>query len=127
MTIGNLAKRAGVRPSAVRYYEARGLIQPSSRLPNGYRVYDDDDLANLRFLRRAQGFGITLEEMKQLLEIVRHGQQPCGQVRELASRHLAEVETKLRELQGLRKELKTLLGRPIPKVCGKPSGCPLLN
>jgi DNA-binding transcriptional MerR regulator len=108
-------------------YEARGLIQPSSRLPNGYRVYDDDDLANLRFLRRAQAFGITLEEMTQLLEIVLHGQQPCVHVRELASRHLAEVETKLRELHALRKDLKTLLARPIPKVCNKPSGCPLLN
>jgi DNA-binding transcriptional MerR regulator len=127
MTIGNLARRASVRPSAVRYYEARGLIPPSLRLPNGYRVYDDDDLIALRFLRRAQGFGITLREMKQLLEMVRHGRQPCDRVRELATRHLREVETKLCELQGLRKDLKTLLERPIPKSCDRHSGCPLLD
>ena len=123
--IGTVAKRTGLRSSAIRYYEAHGLLC-SQRLPNGYRVYDDDAIAALRFLHRAQGFGITLREIKQLLELSGRGQQPCTRVRELARRHLQEVELKLQELQSLRLQLRRLLTRRVrTKVSGQV--CPIIE
>ena len=110
LKIGTVAQRTGVRSSAIRYYEAHGLL-PSQRLPNGYRVYDDDSITALRFVRRAQAFGMTLHEIRQLLELSGRGQQPCVRVRELAFHHLQQVELKLRELQSLRRELRVLLSR----------------
>jgi len=72
-------KRLGLRSSAIRCYEVHGLLS-SQRLPNGYRVYDDDAIAALRFVRRAQAFGMTLHEIRQLLELSGGGQQPCVRV-----------------------------------------------
>jgi len=125
ITIGAVAKRTGLRSSAIRYYEAHGLLR-SQRLPNGYRVYTEDAISALRFLRRAQGFGITLQEIKQLLELSGRGQRPCTRVRELARHHLQEVELKLRELHSLRTGLRRLLSRP---VSSNPDGeiCPLIE
>lgn len=125
ITIGAVAKRTGLRPSAIRYYEAHGLLR-SQRLPNGYRVYSEDAISALRFLRRAQGFGITLQEIKQLLELSGRGQRPCTRVRELARHHLQEVDLKLRELQSLRRELRGLLSRPVRSQVGG-EVCPLIE
>jgi DNA-binding transcriptional MerR regulator len=123
--IGTVAKRTGLRSSAIRYYEAHGLLR-SQRLPNGYRVYHEDAITALRFLRRAQGFGITLHEIKQLLELSYRGQQPCARVRELARHHLQEVEVKLRQLHSLRRELRGLLDRRVrPRVAGEV--CPIIE
>jgi len=110
LKIGTVARRSGVRCSAIRYYEAHGLLR-SQRLPNGYRVYNDEAIAALRFVRRAQAFGMTLDEIRQLLELSGRGQQPCMRVRELARHHLRQVELKLRELQSLRRELRFLRRR----------------
>jgi DNA-binding transcriptional MerR regulator len=102
-TRGKLAREAGLRPSAIRYYEAHGLVRPSLRLPNGYRLHDQHAAATLRFLRRAQGFGITLREIKQLIDLTQHGRKPCEHVRKLITQHLADVERQMRELAVLRK------------------------
>ena len=67
------------------------------RLANGYRLYDDDAVATLRFLRRAQGFGITLREIKQLIDLTQRGRTPCEHARKLIAQHLAEVERQIRE------------------------------
>lgn len=67
LTVGQVARAVGIRPSALRYYEARGVLRPRGRLPNGYRVYAEQDVAQLRFVRHAQSFGLTLVEIKELL------------------------------------------------------------
>jgi DNA-binding transcriptional MerR regulator len=72
MRISVVARRAGLHSSAIRYYEAHGLLR-SRRLPSGYRVYDEEAIAALRFLRRAQGFGIALKEIKELLDLSSRG------------------------------------------------------
>jgi MerR family transcriptional regulator, copper efflux regulator len=113
ITIGALAKQAGLRTSAVRYYESAGLLH-SRRLPNGYRTYDQSAVSALRFVRRAQGLGITLKETGQLLDMWRSGRQPCGRVRDLAREHLLEIEARIRELRLLRKELQMVLGQSAP-------------
>lgn len=111
LTIGNVARRVGVRPSALRYYEAQGILRPAARRPNGYRIYSDDAVKLLSFVKRSQSLGITLREIKPLLDLASQGQQPCGRVKQLARTHLQEIDQKINELQTLRKELRTLLRR----------------
>ncbi|MGH7935307.1 MAG: MerR family DNA-binding protein [Candidatus Binataceae bacterium] len=110
LTIGEVAKRTGLSASAIRYYERHGLVR-ASRLLNGYRLYDDGAIRALHFLRKAQTLGYTLGEIKQLLELARHGKRPCNSVRELARRHLGDIDAKIRELRSLREELRNLLTR----------------
>ncbi len=91
LTIGKVATRTGFSASAIRYYERQGLLR-SSRLLNGYRLYGQDAIKTLRFLRQAQSLGITLKEIGQLLELTQHDRRPCKAVRELAHQHLIELD-----------------------------------
>jgi MerR family Zn(II)-responsive transcriptional regulator of zntA len=121
MTIGILARRMGVQPSAVRFYERQGLIA-SERLTNGYRVYGQDAANALRFICRAKALGFSLDQIREILEIRRRDAEPCACVRSLIERNLAEVNRKLGELTRLRRELKALATSPAPsssvvKVC----------
>jgi DNA-binding transcriptional MerR regulator len=120
-TIGTLARRMGVQPSAVRFYERQGLIA-SERLPNGYRVYGEDAADALAFICRAKALGFSLDQIAGILEIRRAGSAPCGCVKDIIARNLAEVERKLAELSRLRRELRAIAARPAPsspaaKVC----------
>lgn len=125
-TIGRIARRVGIRPSAIRYYERQGILQPTVRGANGYRTYSDDAVKVLLFVKRAQSLGITLKEIKPLVNLATQGQQPCKHVKELARNHLREINDKIRELQTLQNELHALLRRR----AGRPHGnkvCPLIQ
>jgi MerR family copper efflux transcriptional regulator len=111
LTIGLVARQVGVQPSAIRYYEAQGILRPADRRPNGYRIYTNDAVKLLLFVRRAQSLGITLKEIKPLLHIATHGQQPCQHVKKIARNHLRDINEKIRELETLRNELRTLVRR----------------
>src|SRR5438132_494683 len=113
LTIGKVARRAGLKASTVRYYERRGLLR-SSRLPNGYRFYDQDAVKALVFLRNAQALDMTLKGIGQTLDLVREGQRPCSRVRGLARQHLTEIDARIRQLHCSRKELRSLLTQPVP-------------
>jgi MerR family copper efflux transcriptional regulator len=126
LTIGKVARRVGIRPSAIRYYERQGMLQPTLRGVNGYRTYSDDAVKLLLFVKRAQSLGITLKEIKPLLNLANQGQQPCSHVKQLARNHLREIDDKIRELQALREELRILLKRS----AGRPHAnevCPLIE
>lgn len=126
LTIGRVARNVGVRPSAIRYYEAQGILRPADRRPNGYRVYTDTAVKLLLFVKRAQALGITLKEIKPLLNLAAQGQRPCSHVKQLARNHLREINDKIRELQTLRSELRTLLRRKV----GRPHRgevCPIIQ
>ena len=110
-TIGQVARHAGLKPTAIRFYEKHRIIPPAQRLPNGYRVYDEDALRWLSFVRRAQGFGMSLENVKELLQLARHGGTPCERVRQLAREHLAEIDQSIRDLRSLKGQLELLLRR----------------
>jgi len=75
-TIGEVAQRVGVRSSAVRYYERQGILPPAVRRQNGYRSYDDNSIRLALFTRRARSLGITLKEIKFLLNLIFAGQKP---------------------------------------------------
>jgi DNA-binding transcriptional MerR regulator len=87
------------------------MIRPTLRGLSGYRFYSDDAVNLLRFVKRAQALGITLKEIKPLLNLASQGQQPCSHVKRLARTHLKEIDQKIRELQALQNELRMLLRR----------------
>ncbi len=125
-TIGQVAKQVGVRPSTIRYWEAHGLIVPRDRTTKGYRLYGDSDISVLRFIRRAQLFGLSLAEIRELLALHRQGKRPCGRVRSLARQHVRELDAKLEELRTLRGELEALARRRVRRP-EEGEVCPLIE
>ena len=107
MTIGRLAKEAGVNIDTIRYYERNGLIPEPVRRPSGYREYDTGDVRRLRFIGRAKQLGFTLAEIVELLSL--SADRDVGGVKRRAEQRLDQVEHKIRELQRVRRGLKTLI------------------
>jgi MerR family copper efflux transcriptional regulator len=125
LTIGAVAKRAGVAIDTIRYYEREGLLPQPLRRPSGYRSYGEDTVAQLRFIRRAKNLGFTLEEIRELLALSADRQRGVKAVKQRAQRRLAEIETRIEELQRVRAGLAQLI-----EACpghGKPEQCPILR
>ena len=122
MTIGVLAKAAGVGVETVRYYQRRGLLGEPRRPARGARRYDGDAVARIRFIRRAQEVGFALEEVKALLAL---GETPdCRGARTLAARKLDAVESRIRDLERMRQALFDLI-----QQCdeGARRSCPIIE
>ncbi len=109
MKIGELAQRSGVNIDTVRYYEREGLLPKAARLKSGYRVYDDDDVRRLRFVRRAKALGFTLPEVRELLSFSAQRGDDMGPMRAAAKEKLAAVDLKLAELSRIRQGLEALV------------------
>jgi MerR family copper efflux transcriptional regulator len=105
MTIGAAAAAVGVSAKAVRLWESRGLLLSAERTESGYRVLTEDDLAILRFIRQAKALGLTLTEIKDVLELQRNGAVPCDQVIQIVDTHIAQIDRTMRELRHLRRSL----------------------
>lgn len=101
MTIGSLAEAAGVNVPTVRYYERRGLLAKPPRTASGYRQYGAGIADRIRFIRRAQELGFTLEEVKELLSLRVHDPRSCDTVAEATRAKLTTVQSKIRELERL--------------------------
>lgn len=110
LTVAVLARRAGLQPSTVRYYEAKGIVR-ARRLPNGYRAFDDEALRALYFARCAKALGLSLADIAKVLGLSRAGAAPCECVREMLARNLRSVDERMRELAGLRRQLRAALER----------------
>ncbi len=109
--IGQLAGLAGVRTDTVRYYEKIGLLQRPARTASGYRIYGDSALKQLKFIRRAQSLGFTLDEIQRIINLRGQGEETCRCVIGMAEATLAETEDKIRELEHFRNALKSNLAR----------------
>lgn len=105
--IGTIARELGLQTSAVRFYERHGLLV-SSRLANGYRVYDREAVEALRFIVRAKELGFTLEQIREVLNIRRAGREPCGCVKDIVERNLEDIDRRMKALGAMRRELKAL-------------------
>ncbi len=109
LTIGSLAEAAGVKVATVRYYERRGLIAEPPRTAAGYRHYDASVVDRIRFVRRAQDLGFTLEEIEDLLRLRVSSPASCARVEAATQAKLEAVESKIRELERLRATLHRLV------------------
>ena len=109
LTIGKLAESAGVNVETIRYYQRRGLLAAPKKPLGGYRRYPADTLKRVRFIKRAQALGFTLEEVAGLLRL--DAASACAETRELATQKLALIEEKLTELAAMRKGLAALVSQ----------------
>jgi MerR family copper efflux transcriptional regulator len=108
MNIGEAALASGISAKMVRYYESIRLIRPASRTESGYRVYSDEDIHTLRFIRRARGLGFSIEETAELLALWRDTSRASADVKSFALKHLKDLETKIEELQAMCRTLRHL-------------------
>jgi len=108
LTTAQLANEGGVNVETIRYYERHGLLPQPPRTPSGYRVFSEDAVARLRFIKRSQELGFSLKEIKELLTLrVRQG-SGCVDVRRKAEAKIADVEGKIRHLLEIKKALVRL-------------------
>ncbi len=108
MTIGKLAKSAGVGVETIRYYERSGFLPQPERLASGYRVYDGQAVNRVRFIKEAQLLGFTLSEITQLFGLTDDPSADCASVNKRAQEKLSEIDEKIRRLKSMRKSLKRL-------------------
>ncbi len=123
MNIGDVAARSGIPPKTIRYYEDIGLVTPP-RDTNGYRVFRETDMHKLAFMGRARALGFTIENCRNLLALWEDKERASADVRNIAKEHLAQIETKIADLNAMRDTLKTL----VSSCSGdnRPE-CPILN
>ncbi|MCC2616975.1 MerR family transcriptional regulator [Aestuariibacter halophilus] len=108
--IGELAKRAGCSVQTVRYYESRGIIHATQRTDANYRLYDDQAVSSLLFVRRCRQLGIGLADIHQILTHQANPDRDCHAIDGLIEAHLKTVDQKIHELQTLREHLRALGG-----------------
>jgi MerR family transcriptional regulator, copper efflux regulator len=107
-SIGRAAELSGVTPKMIRHYEALELIPKAARTMGDYRVYTPSDVHTLRFVRRARTLGFSMEEIGGLLNLWRNQRRASGEVKRLALKHIAELDSKIEELQSMRSALADL-------------------
>lgn len=108
-TISQLAKQADIPTTTVRYYERIGLVEPEDRSHGNYRLYGNESLDKLKFIRAAQAIGFTLEDVKALLADEDGDTPTCGSVQGLIEARMADVEERLKDLRHVRRVLKSAL------------------
>lgn len=107
-SIGQLARAADVKVPTIRFYEDIGLLPPAPRAANDRRIYEDDSVRRLAFIRHARQLGFSVDAIRNLLDLSDHPERPCGKANVLAARQLAEVEAKIAQLENLRGELRRM-------------------
>jgi DNA-binding transcriptional MerR regulator len=110
LKVGAVAKAAGVGVQALHYYERLGLLPKPQRSKANYRLYSPETIRRVRFIKKAQAVGLTLEETKQILDLKDHGRAPCAKVAELGEKHFALINARLRQLRAYRRALGRALG-----------------
>lgn len=108
MNIGEAAAASGISAKMIRYYESVGLIPNVARTEAGYRVYGDNDVHMLRFIRRARDLGFSVEQIADLLKLWSDRERASADVKRIAMEHVAELERKMRELQDISQTLRHL-------------------
>jgi Hg(II)-responsive transcriptional regulator len=109
LRIGEVAARAGVNVQTLRYYERRGLLAEPERTASGYRLYPSEAVQLVRFIKRAQELGFSLNEIEQLLRLRDDRASSCEEVQALAEAKIDTIEAKIRQLAALREALEVLV------------------
>ena len=127
MQIGAVAKQIGLTPDAIRFYERNALLPRPQRTQGGFRQYGENDVETLAFIRRVQGLGFKLSEIRNLLELRRNRLQPCAPVRRRLEEKLVEVQRKLSDLHKLARELRMALHSCKKEMRKRSAHCPILR
>lgn len=109
MTARTLADRGAVSAETVRYYTRRGLLKPSRHRKNNYRLYQESDIARLRFIRQAKNLGYTLNEIAKIFEQSKRGDSACPLVREIIEVRISNHRKKLDEMLELQTRMEAAL------------------
>ena len=108
-TIGKMASFTDVSNDTLRYYEQERLIKPAGKSPRGYRLYDQDSVRRIHFIKHAQRCGFTLAEIRKLLELRGRDKARCGDIRTRAIEKKLQIESKLRAMKAMSKALDQLI------------------
>lgn len=108
-SIGALARETGVKVPTIRFYEQIGLLPPARRTEADWRVYGDDSRKQLDFIRHARDLGFPVEDIRALLSMAQHPEQPCADADTIARTQLAAVDRKIAQLESLREELRRMV------------------
>ena len=127
MQIGIVAKRIGLTVDAIRFYERNGLLPRPPRTEGGFRRYGDNDVDTLAFIRRVQGLGFKLSEIRGLLRLRGNRLQPCAPVQRRLREKLADVQQKLGDLHKLEHELRLALRGCNRELRKRNAHCPILR
>ncbi|MEA5517164.1 heavy metal-responsive transcriptional regulator [Nodularia sp. UHCC 0506] len=107
--IGQVTNLSGIPIRTIRYYESLGLIESSGRTEGGFRQFSVDVLTRLAFIKRAQSLGLSLEEIRDILQVYDKGKPPCGEIKEKLEEKLLQIDSQITQLLTLRTEIRKLL------------------
>lgn len=124
MNISQAAKLSGLSSKTIRFYEQQGIIQAANRAENGYRVYSNKQLEQLRFIKRARDLGFSLDESKELLELLHNPERRSAEVKARVLAHVEQIDQQLIQLTKMREQLLILSNQ-----CRGDNGadCPILD
>ena len=108
-TIGAVARKTGVKVPTIRYYEEIGLLLEAERSAGNQRVYDQKAIKRLTFIAHARELGFSLEQIRELLNLADDPHQSCEQANEIAMQHLKDIESRMKRLRSLKKELLNMV------------------
>ena len=127
MQIGMVAKKIGLSVDAIRFYERNGLLPRPPRTAGGFRRYAENDVETLAFVRRVQGLGFKLSEIRGLLQLRGNRMQPCAPVQRRLQEKLADVQKRLTDLHKLGHELRLALRSCNRELRKRNAHCPILR
>ena len=126
--IGQLAKQCEVSSDTLRFYEKNGLLEPAARSESGYRLYSEENLSRVNFILRAKTIGLSLDEIRELLDIrLEASQHSCAEVKAITQAKLDEVDIKIAELARIRLALKKINDACCGHVDDNASHCSILE
>ena len=126
LTIGKLAAICGVKIDTIRYYERKNILSPAGRTEAGYRLYSNESVTRLQFIRTAQTLGFTLNDISELLDFQSNGESDCGDIQQKAQQKIQNIDDKINHLMSMKNALTELVdscpgqGSPIDE-------CTILN
>jgi DNA-binding transcriptional MerR regulator len=127
MQIGIVAKKIGLSVDAIRFYERNSLLPRAARTQGGFRQYGESDIERLAFIKRVQGLGFKLSEIRSLLKLRGNRLQPCAPVQRRLQEKLVDVERKLADLHKLERELRLGLRSCNKELRKRDAHCPILR
>ena len=122
--IGEIARLTGLGNETVRYYEQAGVLPPAGRAANGYRLYSEEHLKQLRFIKRCRELGFSLDKVRSLLDLAGNTNMTCKSVKAIAEEHLEDIRRNIADLQAMEQALSEIVQ---PCSGDTSSRCPILD